>query len=183
MAAYLSEYESTITISGFPEGQETGGFTVSFPIDEEEWVGNLTIEVYDAQDPRQSSSSVVTVQCAPAPGDYRIVMHDAYGDGWQTDDGNGGNGLLVVLSDGTEIEVGMCSPYLEGDYDCVEGDGYEAEDIVTIPEGGLYAVWSFPGDMYGEISFEIYSPTDEIVFQYAESDTYAGELPGFNCVR
>ena len=33
------------------------------------------------------------VVCAPKPGVYTIDMHDSYGDGWQTNDPNGGNGI------------------------------------------------------------------------------------------
>jgi hypothetical protein len=127
------------------------------------------------------SSSIVTVQCRPAPGDYRVVMHDSYGDGWQTNDGNGGDGLQVTLDDGTMLEVGMCSPYLASNFECVEGPSL-AEDFITIPEGTESADWYFPGDSYGEISFEIFSPEgDEIFASGAPGALGAGNLPIINC--
>jgi hypothetical protein len=127
------------------------------------------------------SGSIVTVQCRPAPGDYRVVMHDSYGDGWQTNDGNGGDGLRVTLDDGTILEVGMCSPYLASSFECVAGPSL-AEDIITIPEGTKSADWYFPGDAWGEISFEIYSPEgDEIFASGAPGALGAGNLPIINC--
>lgn len=144
---------------------------------------DFSITLSDGRSLDTPSGTLVTVLCAPAPGDYRVAMHDSYGDGWQTDDGNGGSGLLVTLDDGTEIEVGMCSPYLPSDFDCVDGDGYNAEDFISIPDGATSADWFFPGDNYGEISFEIYSPTDVLLFSYTEGDTYAGTLPIINCAN
>ncbi len=121
------------------------------------------------------------ILCAPMEGDYRVVMHDSYGDGWQTDDANGGSGLQVTV-DGTVIEVGMCSPYMASDFTCVDGDGYEAEDIVTIPAGVESAEWFFPGDSYGEISFEVYAPTGELLFASGgQGETGSGSIPVVKC--
>lgn len=127
------------------------------------------------------ASSIVTIQCRPMPGDYRVVMHDSYGDGWQTNDSNGGDGLQLTLGDGTLLEVGMCSPYLPSGFVCAPGD-YEAEDVMTIPVGTESADWYFPGDVYGEISFEIYSPTGDLIFASgAPGDLGDGALPIINC--
>jgi len=71
--------------------------------------------------------------CQPVPGIYTIEMIDSYGDGWQTNGGNGGNGIQVTL-DGEVIEVGMCSPHEALPYEgCVEGPS-EATTFVEIPE-------------------------------------------------
>lgn len=131
-------------------------------------------------------SYTAAILCTPMPGDYRIDMHDSYGDGWQTDGGNGGHGIQVTISDGTTtsvIEVGMCTPYEDSPYaDCVAGDGYEAVTVVTIPDGTESAEWFFPGDAYGEISFEIYAPTGEELFNSGGSGgTGAGGLPIVKC--
>lgn len=123
------------------------------------------------------------ILCSPEPGDYLVDMHDSFGDGWQTDDGNGGSGIQVTI-DGTITEVGMCSPYgaaagtFAGGTDCVTGDWYEASDVVTIPVGAGEATWFFPGDQYGEISFEVYAPDTSLLFASGGSgDTAAGLLP------
>lgn len=102
--------------------------------------------------------------CNPMPGDYRVVMHDSYGDGWQTDDPDGGSGIQVTVDGVLIAEVGMCSPYLASNFTCVAGDYFDAEDVVTIPIGSESAEWYFPGDYYGEISFEIYGPDDSLVW-------------------
>jgi hypothetical protein len=122
------------------------------------------------------------ILCSPEPGTYAVDMHDSYGDGWQTDDGNGGSGLQVTV-DGTVLEIGMCSPYgaaagtFAGGTDCVVGDYYDASDTITIPVGAQEATWFFPGDRYGEISFEVYAPDSTLLFAGAQGATSAGLLP------
>lgn len=119
--------------------------------------------------------------CRPVPGTYTIEMADSYGDGWQTDDGNGGNGITIDL-DGTIIEVGMCNPYVAVDYDCVEGDGATAVATFDIPEGIQSAKWYFPGDWYGEISFKVYGPEGELLYSVSTGEGVAGQLPIENCI-
>lgn len=127
---------------------------------------------------------VVPILCTPYPGEYRVVMHDSYGDGWQTNGGNGGDGIQVTL-DGVVVQVGLCTPYGDGSWldigDCTPNDGYEGEAIVTIPEGTEDAAWYFPGDQYGEISFEIYGPTGTLLWAVAEGEGAAGSLPVVLC--
>ena len=95
---------------------------------------------------------------APPAGDYTVSMHDSYGDGWQTDDPNGGSGITVTLNDGTVIEVGLCTPYIPNTYACTANLS-NGTATVTIPVGTLSADWYFPGDVYGEISAEIFGPS------------------------
>ncbi|MGE5942995.1 MAG: hypothetical protein ACM31G_01525 [Flavobacteriales bacterium] len=123
------------------------------------------------------------VVCGPKPGEYRIVMHDSYGDGWQTDDGNGGSGITVIL-DGDVQEVGMCSPYQASAFECTPtADGFEADEdaIITIPEGTEIAQWIFPGDAYGEISFEIYGPDNQLLLASGVGEADAGPLTVVLC--
>ena len=132
------------------------------------------------------------VTCTPLPGDYLVEMFDTYGDGWQTNDGNGGDGITVDLNQGeTIIEVGLCSPYgaaagtfLESGAGtgCTENDGYEGEAIVTIPEGTESYTWNFPGDQYGEISFNVYDPNDDLVYAGGIGETGPGLLPILVCL-
>jgi hypothetical protein len=107
-------------------------------------------------------NSLVVCEFAPTPGDWIVSMEDTYGDGWQTTTGNGGPGITITLNDGTVFEVGLCTPYEANDYDCVD-DLSAGTAIVTIPAGTTSAVWNFPGDFYGEIIFEITSPSGNVV--------------------
>ncbi|WP_127023900.1 hypothetical protein [Flagellimonas beolgyonensis] len=126
--------------------------------------------------------------CTPVPGDYVVDMHDTYGDGWQTDDGNGGSGIQVTLDDGTVIEIGLCSPYAAaagtflGGSDCTPNDGFDGSAVVTIPAGTSEANWSFPGDRYGEISFEVYAPDGTLLLAVGVGEGSAGLLAVTNCL-
>jgi hypothetical protein len=124
------------------------------------------------------------VVCAPQPGIYTIDMHDSFGDGWQTNDPNGGNGIQLIL-DGVVIdEVGMCSPYQASPYEgCVEGDFYDASVTVTIPEGTEVASWMFPGDAYGEIGFEVYGPNGELLLTSDFGEAGVGPLTVILCAE
>ncbi len=125
------------------------------------------------------------ISCPPLQGDYRVAMHDSYGDGWQTNTGSGGDGIQVTIvgADGVEfvIEVGMCTTADVGnDYPCVDGDGYEATDNVTVPAGALSWEWYFPGDTYGEISFEVYEPDGTLLYTSPQG-AGKGSLPIVKC--
>lgn len=122
------------------------------------------------------TSHKVTINCggSPPPGDYVIEMHDSWGDGWQTNDPFGGSGMTCTLTDSSGgesvIEFGMCSSFgtpptgfLAGGL-CVDGDGFDATAVVQIPAGTVSAVWSFPGDFFNEISFEIYRPNGDAMY-------------------
>lgn len=132
--------------------------------------------------------------CSPKPGDYTVVMQDSYGDGWQTNTGNGGDGIAVDM-DGTIVQIGMCSQYDDGSWlgtsggldggvtGCTPNDGYDGTGVVTIPVGTEIATWSFPGDQYGEISYQIYAPDGSLLFDsggFGESPV--GLLPFANCL-
>jgi len=125
------------------------------------------------------------ITCSPQPGDYTVDMQDSYGDGWQTNTGSGGDGIAVDI-DGTIVKVAMCSPYggsnVGTDCDpatgvCVTGDYYSASDVVNIPVGTSSATWTFPGDQYGEISFQVYGPGAELLYDGAQGATGPGLLP------
>jgi hypothetical protein len=102
---------------------------------------------------------------APAPGDWIVDMHDSYGDGWQTTTGNGGPGITVTLSTGEVFEVGLCTPYEANTYDCIP-EASDGSATITIPTGVESADWFFPGDNWGEISFQIYAPNGNLVADY-----------------
>jgi hypothetical protein len=134
--------------------------------------------------------------CSPVPGDYTIDMHDSYGDGWQTNGSNGGDGITVTLTDanGNEsvIEFGMCTPYGDGSFldtgNCTEapysnpGFPHTTSAVVTIPEGTVTAIWNNPGDQYEEISFEIYASDGSLLLAVGLGEGTPGLLPVTNCL-
>ncbi|NQV77664.1 MAG: hypothetical protein HQ490_04840 [Lutibacter sp.] len=124
------------------------------------------------------------ILCKPYPGDYRVVMHDSYGDGWQTNTGSGGYGIQITV-DGALMQVGLCTPYGGGSWldvgGCTPNDGYEGEATITIPVGTEEVSWYFPGDAYGEISFEIYGPTGTLLWAVGVGEGGPGSLPVVLC--
>jgi hypothetical protein len=136
--------------------------------------------------------------CTPEPGDYTVDMFDTYGDGWQTNGGNGGDGITVTLTDGSGnvsvVEFGMCTPYGDGSFldvgactPCPAGisctaDFTSASTTVTIPAGTATAIWEFPGDRYGEISFDIYAPDGTLLLAVGTGEGVPGLLPVTNCL-
>lgn len=129
----------------------------------------------------------------PQSGTFVIDMHDSYGDGWQTDDASGGTGLMITLTDvsGTEsiIEIGMCSPYpaaagsFLGDGNCTgpaSTSFFDATTTIDVSADTVGAIWTFPGDNWGEISFEIFNPDGTLLFA-ASANTDAGDLPVSYC--
>ena len=102
---------------------------------------------------------------APTPGDWIVNMQDSYGDGWQTTTANGGPGITVTLNTGEVFEVGLCTPYEANTYDCV-AELSSGSATITIPDGTESAEWFFPGDNWGEISFQIVAPSGNTVADY-----------------
>jgi len=117
--------------------------------------------------------------CAPKPtqeGTWRVDMQDAFGDGWQPTTGDGGGpGLVVTLSDGTVFEIGLCTPYEDPGYDCVD-QASEGTAFFDVPAGQTAeALFDFRGDFWGEMSFQIFSPAGNMVAS-AGTGTAAGPV-------
>ncbi len=132
----------------------------------------------------------VPLVCSPAPGVYTVNMVDSYGDGWQTTSSGGGEGLTIDV-DGTILMVGMCSPYgsaggsfLESGAGtgCTENAGSAATGTITIPAGAVSAEWTFPGDFWGEIGFDIIAPDGTtVLFSGAPGSVAPGIVPVVFC--
>lgn len=141
--------------------------------------GNLELASY-----KNAMTFSILIACPPSPpGIYRIDMHDTFSDGWQTDGFSGGNGIQITV-DNEIIEFGMCSPYTGDNVGtfldesrglCTPGDGTDATTTIEIPAGAELVLWEFPGDQYGEISFEIYDPNGVLIGMYG-TGTPAGVL-------
>ena len=113
------------------------------------------------------SSTVVCILPEVPAGEWKVNMSDSYGDGWQTNDASGGDGLTFTLSNGDVFEVGLCNPYVDVNYSCT--DDYDSGTATfTVPEGVASGEWFFPGDFYGEISFEIIAPSGNVVASVGE---------------
>jgi len=102
---------------------------------------------------------------APTPGDWIVNMQDSYGDGWQTTTANGGPGITVTLNTGEVFEVGLCTPYEANTYVCTP-ELSSGSATITMPSGVETADWFFPGDNWGEISFQIIAPSGNTVASY-----------------
>ena len=111
------------------------------------------------------NSTVICILDEVPAGIWTIEMSDDFGDGWQTTTGNGGPGITVTLDDGTVFEVGLCTPYEDNSYDCIN-DPDSGVATITIPPGTTSAEWFFPGDFYGEIEFTIKAPSGNTVASY-----------------
>lgn len=135
------------------------------------------------------AATVVCPPKPPTPGVWTIEMQDSYGDGWQTDTSGGGAGLQLILEDGTILEVGLCSPYgsaagtfLEsGNGQCTENNGSEGVGTITVPADAGISEWFWPGDFWGEISFQIYTPNGNLVAD-VPTGTAAGNIAINFCV-
>nr|WP_321237263.1 hypothetical protein [uncultured Psychroserpens sp.] len=107
-------------------------------------------------------SSVVCIAPPPA-GIWTIDMADSYGDGWQPLTGDGGGaGVIITLDSGAVIELGLCTPYEDPGYDCVDQSS-SGSDTFEIPPGTESADFFFAGDFWGEMSFQIYAPSGNLV--------------------
>lgn len=141
--------------------------------------GTLTGSFFSS--PFLYTADLVCDPIGPAPGVYTIEMQDSFGDGWQTDDGNGGSGLTLTLSTGEVFEVGLCSPYSGPDgaflngSGCTGGGDASGTATITVPPGVESAEWFFPGDFYGEISFQIIHPSGATIADVG-SGTDAGPV-------
>ncbi len=131
---------------------------------------------FDNQSADHSFSSTVVCELEIVPaGDWLIDMQDSYGDGWQPTTNNGGGpGIVVTLSDGTVFEIGLCTPYEDPGYDCTDGTSSGSRTI-SIPAGITSASWEFRGDNWGEMSFQIYAPSGNLVAS-ALAGTAAGPI-------
>ena len=124
--------------------------------------------------------------CSPMPGDYTVFMTDSYGDGWQTTSGGDGGQGLEINMDGVITSVAMCSMWGTYDFTCTQPNAAytEATAVVTIPAGTESALWTFPGDYYGEIGFEITGPNGQVAYSaLTPGSATVGLLPVAICAQ
>ena len=182
-------YELGATSITIPAGEVFGSTTLksvveNMPIDE---TVTLVLNLDAGANAAPTATQLTLSLFRPAPcswlaGDYTVNMIDTFGDGWQTDGGNGGSGIQISI-DGVITEIGMCTDYEPSPYDgCVEGPS-EATAIVTIPEGAQSVKWNFPGDAYGEIALSILDPNGVEVYKINAGEGVAGIMPFEVCTN
>ena len=132
--------------------------------------GTLTGSFFSS--PFLYTADLVCEPIGPKPGVYTVEMQDSFGDGWQTTTGDGGPGLTLTLSTGEVFEFLICSDY-EDNANC-SGGGSAGTATFTMPDGVESAEWNFPGDFYGEISFQIIHPSGATI---ADVGTGSGAGP------
>lgn len=126
------------------------------------------------QSPFRYGATVVCIAPPPA-GTWTIDMADSYGDGWQPASSSGGGpGITITLDSGAIIGLGLCTPYETPGYDCVP-ESSEGSDTFEIPAGTESADFVFNGDFWGEMSFQIYAPSGNLVAT-GEIGTPAGPI-------
>lgn len=169
-------FEMGTTSLVIPAGETSAATTLTIfsdmlPVDE---TSSFVLNI-DAGENTATAGEVLTYNifrtppCIPIPGEYKVVMTDSYGDGWQTTTAGGGSGITVEV-DGVQI----AELFLE--------TGSVGEDTVTIPEGSQFAKWTFPGDFYGEIGYQIFDPNGVLVAS-ASGDGEAGTIDVQACVE
>ena len=160
-----AEILSALGLEGGADGDLEGGAAFNYRLAIVTPRGTFTdvSPNFDNQSADHTFSSTVVCLLPEVPaGEWTINMSDSFGDGWQTNDSSGGDGLTVTLSSGEVFEVGLCNPYVDVTYECI--DDYDSGTAtITIPEGVESAEWFFPGDFYGEISFDIIAPSGNTV--------------------
>ncbi|MEJ2161952.1 MAG: hypothetical protein P8X60_01125 [Robiginitalea sp.] len=116
--------------------------------------GTLTGSFFSS--PFLYTPTVVCPPQPPTPGDWTIVMGDAYGDGW--------NGAALLFDiDGTVTEVFVV-------------DGFEDTQTVAVPAGSQVISVKFQsGDYDSEISFTITAATGNVIFEIPEP--YGDPIP------
>lgn len=180
-------FELGTTSLVIPAGQTSAStdltvYTDMLPVDE---TSSLVLTLDEGENTATAGSVLTydifrTPPCIPIPGEYTIEMTDDYGDGWQTV-GDGGPGITIEV-DGVVIdEVGLCSPYVGSDYECTD-ELSAGVDTVVIPEGSLFAKWTFPGDVWGEIGYKIYDPNGVLVASANAGQAVAGTIDVQACI-
>lgn len=107
----------------------------------------------------------LSCETAIQPGQWTVKMFDSYGDGWQTNISDGGPGLQLYLDSKDDLfrEFRLCSAYVANGPDCTPQNA-EGSTSFIMPENVNFVYWVFPGDLYGEISAEIYDPNGDLFF-------------------
>ena len=154
-----------LTALNLPQSALEGGdvFSYRLALTNDEGTWSDVSANFDNQSADHTFASSVVCIAPPPAGIWTIDMADSYGDGWQPLTGDGGGpGIIITLDSGAVIELGLCTPYEDPGYDCVDQSS-SGSDTFEIPAGTTSADFFFAGDFWGEMSFQIYAPSGNLV--------------------
>ena len=172
MTSFATTFASALNTLNLQDGQYFGGDIFKYRFELVLTDGRTFSEDSSGETMHQSFFNspyayyvnIVCIPVTPISGDYRVVMHDEYGDGWQ-------GSKIVVTIDEDVVEVSIPNLWDQGfdDPNSHVGDPQfvDREEIVTVPEGTSFLKWEFvAGDWPSEASFEIYGPNSgQIIYQ------------------
>ena len=158
-----SEIISALNITDLDviEGGDTFNYRLEITNDEGTF-GDVSANFDNQSADHTFSSTVICALPALPTGTWTVNMADSYGDGWQpVTSSGGGPGIVVTLSNGTVFEIGLCTPYEDPGYDCTAGDS-SGTATFEVP-ADVTGDFEFRGDFWGEMSFQIISPSGNTV--------------------
>ncbi|MCF6223781.1 MAG: hypothetical protein L3J34_08640 [Flavobacteriaceae bacterium] len=140
----------SLTALSLNDGEYTGGDTFNYRM-EYVMTDGRTFSSADGSGSLQGSyfsspylyqAGLLCIPEIPFPGDYKIVMQDSYGDGW-----NGAS--ISVVIDGVSTDYTIA--------------GSSGTEIVNIPVGSTTGVFIFKSGAWdSEITFQIYTPSGNL---------------------
>ena len=184
----LDEFQLIDTIDGDITSQAVFSYYLAYSSNQQYWsmqsldtdrAGTWLIKVTATDSSgnilEETQITQVDIYCTPEPGIYTINMFDSYGDGWQTgieSATNQGITVTYMLASGEEYsqQVVMCSQWDSNSADICTPGSYEASATFEVPEGTVLLRFSFEGDYYGEISWNIVSPQNQELGSYIGTD-------------
>jgi len=180
MTNFSATFESALNVLNLNEGEYFGGDTFKFRFEIvlsdgrtfSEESSSSTLQQSFFNSPFAYYVNIVCIPITPIPGDYILVMHDDYGDGWQ-------GSKIIVTIDGTPTEYYLPNLWTDGGPDDQVGDAQYVDGVVTVtvPEGATELKWEFvAGDWPGEVSFEIYGPNSGNIIYADGPNPQEGEL-------
>ncbi len=115
-----------------------------------------------------------SIVCPPVAGDYQVVLHDSYGDGWQ-------GSKIIFTVDGVSTELALPN-YWDVQVGSVGDPQYVQQSFtVTIPAGFQSVSWVWEsGDFPSEATFEVYGPNSgTIIYQGGPSQPDGEFVPNY----
>jgi hypothetical protein len=178
VTSFSSTFQEALDNLGLSAGEYFGGDTFKFRF-EVQLTDGRTFTDKDAgstmlqsffNSPYSYYVNIVCIPTSPFSGDYRLVMHDSYGDGWQ-------GSKVIATIDGVDNEFSLPDLWTVGGGNVGDPQFVQQEVMVTVPAGTSTLVWSFvAGDYPSEVSFELYGPNSGNLIYSAGPSPSEGEF-------
>ncbi len=116
------------------------------------------------------------IVCPPVSGDYTVVLHDSYGDGWQ------GSKIIVKIDGNDAYELSLPNYWEVGTGNVGDPEYVQQSFTVTVPSNFQTLNWIWvSGSWVQEATFEIYGPNSgNIIYQGGPSEP-DGEFYPYYC--